>query len=99
MSVHAETDPRLLLLSAEDNVVVAIENLEKGTAVKIEGHDVRLDFEIPRGHKLARREITEGTDIFKYGMPIGYACKPISVGEHVHLTNVRSHYTPFDNVE
>ena len=32
------------------------------------------------GHKYARRDIAEGENIIKYGMPIGHATRPIAKG-------------------
>ena len=40
------------------------------------------------GHKYALRDIKEGENVIKYGMPIGHATAFIPVGEHVHTHNV-----------
>ena len=42
------------------------------------------------GHKYARRDIAEGENIIKYGLPIGHATCAIKVGEHVHIHNVKT---------
>ena len=42
------------------------------------------------GHKYALRDIAEGENVIKYGMPIGHATKPIAKGEHVHVHNVKT---------
>lgn len=42
------------------------------------------------GHKYARRDIAEGENIIKYGMPIGHATRSIAKGEHVHVDNVKT---------
>lgn len=42
------------------------------------------------GHKYARRDIAEGENIIKYGMPIGHATRLIAKGEHVHVDNVKT---------
>ena len=42
------------------------------------------------GHKYARRDIAEGENVVKYGMPIGHATRPIKAGEHVHVHNVKT---------
>jgi len=42
------------------------------------------------GHKYALRDIAEGENVVKYGMPIGHATKPIAKGEHVHVHNVKT---------
>ena len=42
------------------------------------------------GHKYARRDIAEGENVVKYGMPIGHATRAIKAGEHVHVHNVKT---------
>ena len=42
------------------------------------------------GHKYALRDIAEGENIVKYGMPIGHATRAIAKGEHVHVENVKT---------
>lgn len=89
----APTDPRLLLLAPEDNVLVLREDVGAGETVRIDGTAVLLGATIRRGHKLARRAIAPGEKIIKYGAPIGSATAPIARGEHVHVFNIRSDYT------
>lgn len=42
------------------------------------------------GHKIAVCDIQKGTDIVKYGYPIGYATKKIKAGESVHSHNMKT---------
>ena len=42
------------------------------------------------GHKYALRDIAEGENVIKYGMPIGHATCAIKKGEHVHVHNVQT---------
>lgn len=42
------------------------------------------------GHKVALRDLTAGTPIVKFGVPIGVATRDIRRGEWVHLQNCRS---------
>jgi len=42
------------------------------------------------GHKYALRDIAEGENVVKYGMPIGHAACAIKKGEHVHVHNLRT---------
>lgn len=89
----ASSDPRLLLLNAADNVLVARGPIGAGEQVLVDGHAVCLDGPLHLGHKLARRAIADGEAVVKYGAPIGYATAAILPGAHVHLHNVRSGYT------
>lgn len=83
-----------LLLSGKDNVLVARANSPEGLVVVLEGGEVRLNRPIPMAHKIARHDIAAGDVILKYGMPIGIATGAIRAGEHVHVHNIRSAYTP-----
>jgi hypothetical protein len=87
-------DSRLLLLDPADNVLVARAPLPVDEPVMIGGGAIILKAPIPLGHKAARRAIRAGEAILKYGAPIGIATVEIEPGDHVHLHNVRSAYTP-----
>ena len=85
-------DPKLLLLDPGDNVLVAIQTLEAGEALTVAGQRVTIPSRLTLGHKLAARAIHAGEKILKYRVPIGSATRDISVGEHVHLQNMKSDY-------
>jgi hypothetical protein len=87
------TDPRLLLLSPQDNILVAREPIPAGEAVIVEDDKVVLAALLDRGHKIARQAISVGDKILKYGAPIGSATHAIRVGEPVHIHNIKSDYT------
>ncbi len=42
------------------------------------------------GHKIALYDIEKGSDIIKYGYPIGYATENIKNGDHVHSHNMKT---------
>lgn len=88
------TDRRLLLLSPEDNVLVACCDLEAGSELLVDGRPVRLEQAVPTGHKIARRAIEAGEKVIKYGAPIGSARVAIAPGAYVHTHNLRSDYIP-----
>lgn len=88
------TDDRLIVLSADDNVVVAARPIEKGAVVQMNGRNTRTSAAISIGHKLACKPIMTGEKILKYGVPIGSAIADILPGDHVHLHNMKSDYTP-----
>ncbi len=46
--------------------------------------------DIPSGHKIALRDITQGSDILKYGFAIGHATTNIAAGQWVHTHNVKT---------
>jgi len=76
---------RYIVINALDNVAVALTDLRCG-----ESEPVSLLEDVPRGHKIALRDIAAGAAVIKYGMPIGMATRAIRTGERVHTHNVRT---------
>ena len=89
-----ETDSRLLLLSPQDNVFVLREAIGSGEQILINGVSVTIQAYIGIGHKLAGVEISSGDKVLKYGAPIGSVTRDIAIGDHVHVHNLKSDYTP-----
>lgn len=89
-----DTDPRLLLLSPQDNVLVLRVAINSGEQILINGVDITTQSYIGMGHKLARAAISTGSKVLKYGAPIGSVTYDISIGDHVHVHNMKSDYTP-----
>ena len=79
-----------LRISPKDNVAVALAPLPSGTAVELDGLSLILKDEIPQGHKFALTDIPEGSQIIKYGYPIGLATENIPCGSWVHTHNIRT---------
>lgn len=77
-----------LQINRLDNIAVALENLAKGTDVKVNDKKITLREDIQFGHKFALRDIDQGEDIIKYGFPIGHASKVIKTGDHAHTHNI-----------
>ncbi len=73
-----------------DNVAVAIADLAAGDVIEADGVRVTLREAIPTGHKFALAAIPKGSDVIKYGYPIGHATGDIAAGDHVHTQNVRT---------
>ncbi len=78
----------VVLLHGDDDVAVAIRDLPAGAAVAAGGVSVRSRVDVPRGHKIAVREVAAGGLVRKYGQPIGTATTAIAAGDHVHVHNL-----------
>jgi altronate dehydratase small subunit len=89
-----QTDFRLILLTPEDNCLIAAARLEAGTVVEIEGERVTLAKTIELGHKVARRALAKDEKVLRYGAPIGHVTGPVARGEHLHTHNLESDYLP-----
>lgn len=89
--------PQLLVHDAEDNVgVVVVEGLTAGTemlcVVTHDNSDFRLTatMDIPIGHKVALKDLSEGDTVMKYGEDIGKMVGNAKKGEHVHTQNCKT---------
>jgi hypothetical protein len=80
-------------LHENDNVVVALKNLDEAEHIEVKGKTIQLKSAIGFGHKVAIKPISAGDKVLKYGLPIGSATKNIAVGEHVHIQNLQTDYT------
>ncbi|MGN0659000.1 MAG: UxaA family hydrolase [Emergencia sp.] len=80
----------ILKISPEDNVAVALRDLQAGQNVSDGERTVCLRQDIPRGHKAALCRIPEGDEIIKYGFPIGCASADIQEGDRVHTCNMKT---------
>jgi hypothetical protein len=90
----ADTDPRLLRLSPEDNIAAVTQALAAGETIAIAGRQVALPRAVPTGHKVAVCPIAAGAKVVKYGAPIGSATCDIRLGDYVHTHNLKSDYLP-----
>ena len=89
----------LLLISAKDNVAVALKPLAAGSTEMLSGQPLVVRQTVKLGDKVAARDLAAGEIILKYGVPIGSATRAIPAGEHVHLHNMRSDYLPTYTLE
>ena len=85
---------KLLILSADDNVAVALDAVGPGRIGCSDGSEIEVSKAVTLGQKIARRAIRRGEKIIKYGVSIGSATADIAPGEYVHIHNLKSDYTP-----
>lgn len=83
---------KFVISDDRDNVATSVTHIAKGEVVAIGAGDTRgalkVEDDIPLGHKFALRSIAPGREVVKYGEVIGVASAPIAPGEHVHVHNV-----------
>ena len=80
------TQPSIIRLHANDDVLIAARQLVPGTAIATENVSVR-DL-IPPGHKMAARDLKAGDAVRRYNQIIGFATADIAAGQHVHSHNL-----------
>ena len=90
-----ENHASAFVIEAKDNVATALAPLVPGK-VALLGDSPSLEImaleEIPKGHKIALRDISKDEQIIKYGISIGRATKDIPAGSWVHLHVMCSNY-------
>jgi altronate hydrolase len=76
----------VIRIHAQDNVVIARQQLLGGTVLAQEG--VTVSGLVPPGHKVATTAIAKGQPVRRYDQIIGMATRDIAAGEHVHTHNL-----------
>jgi hypothetical protein len=89
----------LLLMSREDNCLIARVDLKAGDVAVIDGRAVTLPEDVRLGHKVARRILSPGDKVLRYGAIIGTATAPVAIGAHIHTHNLESDYIPTYTLE
>lgn len=75
---------------SKDSVAVALQDLNKGTVISINGADITLNEDIGRGHKIALYNQKANEQVIKYGYSIGYLTDNINMGDWVHSHNLKT---------
>jgi altronate hydrolase len=86
--VPVPLDRVAVLLAPDDDVAIAIRDIDRGLVVTHAGSAIVAQRAIPRAHKLAVRAVTSGDPVRKYGQIIGRATRNIAPGDHVHTHNL-----------
>lgn len=80
----------VLKINENDNVVVALMDLNKDQSIEVDGKVITLKEDIKRGHKIAIKAINLNEDVVKYGFPIGHAITAIEEGQWIHTHNTKT---------
>lgn len=77
-------------INPADSVVVCLKPIKKGEVFRVDGKDIEVLQDTPAGHKVLINDAAEGTNIIKYGYPIGHARKDLKAGEWVNENNLKT---------
>lgn len=85
--VHDEVDSVGVVVAEEVTAGSTLSGLsmESGEILTIEA---RAD--IPLGHKIALKDLSEGETVLKYGHDIGKIVAAVQAGDHVHVHNMKT---------
>jgi altronate hydrolase len=81
-------ETKTVKINNEDNVEVALVNLNKNELISNNGSSYLLQTDVPAKHKFATKDITAGDDIIMYGVLVGKALQPIKQGELISTKNI-----------
>ncbi|HYF31601.1 MAG TPA: altronate dehydratase family protein [Chitinophagaceae bacterium] len=73
----------------DDNVLVALSNLNRGERIAYNGTEIMLHDNIPAKHKFVTRELQKGDPIIMYGVLVGKAQENIHSGGLITTSNVK----------
>jgi len=83
------TQATVLKVHPADNVLVALNNLEKGTVVSFEGREYLIQENVKAKHKFSVVDLAPGDSITMYGVLVGKAQEPIKKGGLISTSNVK----------
>lgn len=76
--------------------VVVVEGIKAGQEItgwvmdQDKTMSMKVQSDVPIGHKLAIKALANNETVIKYGVDIGRTVAPIKMGEHLHVHNVKT---------
>ncbi len=77
-------------INPADSVVVCLRPIKEGEVINVDNKSITVLQDTPAGHKVLLMDAPEGTNIIKYGYPIGHARKDLKAGEWVNENNLKT---------
>ncbi|MGN6420048.1 MAG: UxaA family hydrolase [Pseudobacter sp.] len=85
-----------LQIHPQDNILVALQDLPKGTPIRHNGHQFSLVEPVAGKHKFTINDLVPGDEIFMYGVLVGKADKPIPQGAAITTGNIHHASSDFE---
>eukprot|EP01042_Synura_sphagnicola_P033685 gene33685-43241_t len=67
-------------VSPGDHVAIALRDMAAGEIVSLDGREISLKGDVPKGHKIALYGLEPGDEVRKFGFCIGKASTDIAAG-------------------
>ena len=80
---------KYLQIHPADNLLVALQDLDPGTAIRHNGHAFLLTHGVQAKHKFTTEPLGQGDGVCMYGVLVGKATQPIAQGEVITTFNLR----------
>ncbi|SKB58303.1 altronate hydrolase [Parapedobacter luteus] len=87
---------QVLKVHPQDNVLVALQDLKKGTRLTYEGAVYSLQEDIPAKHKFFGRRLDAGEAVIMYGVIVGRAQHEVTTGQWMNTGNVKHDTSPYE---
>ncbi len=85
----------VLKVNPLDNVLVALQPLQKGQTIVFENHDYLLQEDIAPKHKFYMNDMSEGAEVIMYGVLVGKVTKEVKMGTLMSTQNLHHAAEPF----
>jgi altronate hydrolase len=79
---------KVLKVHPNDNVIVALQNLQRGETVQLNGSSYVVEEDIPAKHKFTAKPLHAGDDVTMYGVLVGKAKTEIARGLRISTENI-----------
>ncbi len=79
----------VLSVHKDDNLLVAIKDLEKGSSVSFDGRDYTLTEEVKQKHKFVTEDLEAGAPVVMYGVLVGRTREALRKGTPVSRRNIK----------
>ena len=79
-----------LKINPADSVVVCLQPKRQGDIIEVDGLSITINQDTPAGHKVLIKDAPKGTNIIKYGYPIGHASEDLKAGDWVNENNLKT---------
>lgn len=77
-------------INAADTVIVCLRPFSKGESVRVDEKEITILQDTPAGHKILIQNVGKGTNIIKYGYPIGHAKEDLQAGQWINENNLQT---------
>ena len=79
----------------DDNVLVALQDLKKGTEVKVGDEELVLATDVDAKHKFTTCNLNKGEEVIMYGVLVGKVTRDVEKGEWLSVNNLSHESEPF----
>jgi altronate hydrolase len=79
---------KFLQIHHRDNVLVALQDMSKGTSIQFDGQSFNLITDVPSKHKFTSQILDAGQAVYMYGVLVGKATEYIGLGSAITTNNV-----------